>query len=113
MPKDSLRLTLHLLANPSQQNLFPSNSSNSPQIHSIWAGLDCILTPESVTVAVLAWEWVMWVGSALSEPRDRERGRDTRVTVKEAKGMDGGQVVTNRFSSAWTKGNANSPLSVI
>ena len=52
----------------------------------------------------------MWVGSALSEPRDRERGRDTRVTVKEAKGMDGGQVVTNRFSSAWTKGNANSPL---
>lgn len=55
----------------------------------------------------------MWVGSALSEPRDRERGRDTRVTVKEAKGMDGGQVVTNRFSSAWTKGNANSPLSVI
>lgn len=113
MPKDSLRLTLHLLANRSQQNLFPSNSSNSPQIHSIWAGLDCILTPESVTVAVLAWEWVMWVGSALSEPRDRERGRDTRVTVKEAKGMDGGQVVTNRFSSAWTKGNANSPLSVI
>lgn len=112
MAKDRLRLTLHLLANLSQQYFLPSNSSNSPQIHSIWAGQDCILTPESVTVAVLAWGWVMWVGSAPSEPRDRERGRDTRVALKEERRMDGRQVATNRFSTVWIKGNANSSLSV-
>ena len=41
-----------------------------------------------------------------------KRERDTRVPLKEEKGMDGRQAITKRGPSAWTEGNAKISSSV-
>lgn len=54
----------------------------------------------------------MGVGSAACEHVDGKRERDTRVPLKEEKGMGGRQAITKRVPSAWTEGNASISSSV-
>lgn len=98
----SFRLPLHLLSNPSQKTAPISQQfQESLQIHSSWLGwIMCPSLNQSPPLSFPrpgSFEWdqfhlSMWM----------KRG-DTRVPLKEKKGMDGEQAITNRYTSAWTR----------